>query len=97
MDFTKYTIEIIFGLFIAMLFIILLVERSERQQLRPAKRELLLAKAEFYRARAKNLDYQNACSPQSDALYEVADALQETDALRGTRLDTSVSTRRSAR
>ena len=68
--------------FIACFVLLLLVSRQFNREQYNSSVRLVNAKAQFFEARAKNLEYQQSCTPTTDALELIAEALNKPTDLR---------------
>lgn len=50
--------------------------RANVLKIQSAKADLLIAKASYYNARANSIEYLNKCTPESDALHDIAEAIE---------------------
>lgn len=72
-----------FGAIAAILFTILLIASAAvfntraHQAYCEAQKNWLQAKANYFNARAANLNYQSECTPSSDALTDIAEAISD--------------------
>lgn len=62
--------------------VLLAVGRQFNKEQYQASVRLSNAKAQFFESRAKNLEYQQSCTPASDALDLIADALDKPTPMR---------------
>lgn len=51
--------------------------RTNVLKIQASRADLLVAKAEYYRARANSIEYLKKCTPESDALHDIAESLSQ--------------------
>ena len=68
--------------FTACFVLLMLVSRKFNQEQYDSSVRLVNAKAQFFESRAKNLEYQQSCTPTTDALELIAEALNKPTDLR---------------
>lgn len=71
------------GILLIILCVVLFaIERQFNKEKYHSSVRLRNAKAQFFESRAKNVEYQKSCTPVSDALDLIADALDKPTRLR---------------